>query len=90
MNGREASSGKYLPGVSGNPSGRPSGSKGLAAYINAQTSDGHEITDFMLSVMRGEAVVNKLMFHWNTVDVHPVNTKRNPCPMRPGGRREGQ
>ena len=56
MNDREVASGKFIPGVSGNPNGRPAGSKGLAAYINEQTSNGHEITDFMLGVMRGEAV----------------------------------
>lgn len=40
-------SGKFLPGVSGNPAGRP---KSLSRYIREQTSDGEKIADFFLQV----------------------------------------
>ena len=54
---------------------------GHAFFVLADVPNAHAINDVMIETE---------MFHWNTVDVHPVNTKRNPCPMRPGGRREGQ
>ena len=43
--------GKFLPGHSGNPGGRPAG---LATLIRETTNDGQELVDFMLSVFRGE------------------------------------
>ena len=43
----------FAPGVSGNPLGRPKGSAGLAALINAETNGGHELVTFALKVLRG-------------------------------------
>ena len=43
--------GRFLPGVSGNPGGRP---LGFAAEIREQTRDGAELIEFMLAVFRGE------------------------------------
>ena len=37
--------------MSGNPGGRP---QGLGKYIRAQTINGEELVDLMLSVLRGE------------------------------------
>ncbi|MFP6716197.1 MAG: hypothetical protein VCB82_01685 [Alphaproteobacteria bacterium] len=43
--------GRFLAGQSGNPGGRP---VGFHNYIQERTSDGSELTDFVLSVFRGE------------------------------------
>ena len=43
--------GRFLAGKSGNPGGRP---VGFHNYIQERTSDGSELTDFVLSVFRGE------------------------------------
>lgn len=43
--------GRFAPGVSGNPGGRP---KGIAAKIREKTNDGDEMIDLFLRVMRGE------------------------------------
>ena len=40
-----------MPGQSGNPGGRPAG---FHNYIQERTGDGSELTDFVLSVFRGE------------------------------------
>ena len=43
--------GRFLAGQSGNPGGRP---VGFHNYIQERTGDGSELTDFVLSVFRGE------------------------------------
>ena len=43
--------GRFRPGESGNPGGRP---RGLASQIRECTSDGEELVDFYLAVFRGE------------------------------------
>ena len=43
--------GRFLAGHSGNPSGRQ---KGFRAYIQESTAEGNDLTDFVLSVFRGE------------------------------------
>ena len=48
--------GRFVPGQSGNPGGRP---VGFHNYIQERTSDGSELTDFVLSVFRDENVSNK-------------------------------
>jgi len=42
--------GRFLPGQSGNPGGRPVGFHN----IQQRTADGNDLTDFVLSVFRGE------------------------------------
>ena len=42
--------GRFAPGNSANPGGRP---KGLAHLVREQTHDGEELVRFMLSVLRG-------------------------------------
>ena len=44
--------GRFLPGVSGNPGGRPT--SGLATMIRDATEDGAELVTFMMSIFRGE------------------------------------
>lgn len=44
-------SGRFLPGVSGNPGGRPVGLSGL---IREATDEGSELVKFMLALFRGE------------------------------------
>ena len=48
--------GRFLAGRSGNPGGRP---MGFHSYIQERTSDGSELTDFVLSVFRDENASNK-------------------------------
>ena len=48
--------GRFVPGQSGNPGRRP---VGFHKYIQERTSDGSELTDFVLSVFRDENVSNK-------------------------------
>ena len=48
--------GRFLAGQSGNPGGRP---VGFHNYIQERTSDGSDLTDFVLSVFRDENVSNK-------------------------------
>lgn len=43
--------GRFKPGRSANPGGRP---KGLARRVRELTSDGEEIVDVMLRILRGE------------------------------------
>ena len=43
--------GRSLAGQSGNPGGRP---VGFHSYIQQRTADGNALTDFVLSVFRGE------------------------------------
>jgi Family of unknown function (DUF5681) len=42
-------SGRFLPGASGNPTGRP---KSFAAIVQAETKDGAELVAYMLGVLR--------------------------------------
>lgn len=44
-------SGRFLPGNSGNPGGRPVGLSGL---IREATDEGSELVEFMLGLFRGE------------------------------------
>lgn len=43
--------GRFLPGNTANPAGRP---KGLAAMVQAETRDGAEVVAYMLRVLRDE------------------------------------
>ena len=43
--------GRFVPGQSGNPSGRP---KAFRAYIKESTADGTDLIEFVLSVFRGD------------------------------------
>ena len=43
--------GRFLAGQSGNPSGRP---KAFRAYIKESTADGTDLKEFVLSVFRGD------------------------------------
>ena len=43
----------WKPGHSGNPSGRPRGTRDLAGYVLESTDDGRELIDSLLSIVRG-------------------------------------
>ena len=57
--GVRAADGRFLPGISGNPAGRPRG-QALVARIRDETRDGVEIVDFVLSLFRDPTEVPKL------------------------------
>jgi len=43
----------WQPGQSGNPSGRPRGTRDLAGYVLETTDGGKELVDALLSIVRG-------------------------------------
>jgi len=43
----------WLPGQSGNPSGRPKGTRDLAGYVLETTDGGKELVDALVSIARG-------------------------------------
>ena len=44
----------WKPGQSGNPSGRPKGSRDLTGYVLEATDGGKELVDALLSIVRGD------------------------------------
>jgi hypothetical protein len=63
--------GKFAPGTSGNPGGRP---KGLAAYIRERTGGGRDCVDAMVSIMDGSMRVEDVV----VADGCPVTVTREP------------
>ena len=43
----------WQPGQSGNPSGRPKGTRDLAGYVLETTDGGKELVDALMSIVRG-------------------------------------
>ena len=43
----------WKPGQSGNPSGRPKGTRDLAGYVLETTDGGKELVDALVSIARG-------------------------------------
>ena len=43
----------WQPGQSGNPSGRPKGTRDLAGYVLETTDGGKELVDALVSIARG-------------------------------------
>ena len=43
----------WKPGQSGNPSGRPKGTRDLAGYVLESTGGGKELVDALVSIARG-------------------------------------
>ena len=43
----------WRPGQSGNPSGRPKGTRDLAGYVLETTDGGKELVDALVSIARG-------------------------------------
>ena len=44
----------WKPGQSGNPSGRPRGTRDLAGYVLETTDGGKELVDALVSIVRGD------------------------------------
>jgi hypothetical protein len=50
------SKGLFKKGVSGNPSGRPKGAKGLAKYVRKMIgADGNKLVDAMVTIVEGKS-----------------------------------
>ena len=52
-NNRENNLSPWQPGQSGNPSGRPRGTRDLAGYVLETTDGGKELVDALVSIARG-------------------------------------
>ena len=52
-NNQENNLSPWKPGQSGNPSGRPKGTRNLAGYVLEATGGGKELVDSLLSIDRG-------------------------------------
>ena len=52
-NNQENNLSPWKPGQSGNPSGRPKGTRDLAGYVLETTDGGKELIDSLLSIVRG-------------------------------------
>ena len=52
-NNAENSLSPWQPGQSGNPSGRPKGTRDLAGYVLETTDGGRELVDALVSIARG-------------------------------------
>ena len=52
-NNRDNNLSPWKPGQSGNPSGRPRGTRDLAGYVLETTDGGKELVDSLLSIARG-------------------------------------
>ena len=52
-NNQENNLSPWQPGQSGNPSGRPKGTRELAAYVLETTDGGKELVDALVSIARG-------------------------------------
>ena len=52
-NNQENNLSPWQPGQSGNPSGRPRGTRDLAGYVLETTDGGKELVDALLSIARG-------------------------------------
>ena len=52
-NNQENNLSPWQPGQSGNPSGRPKGTRDLAGYVLESTNGGKELVDALVSIARG-------------------------------------
>ena len=52
-NNQENNLSPWKPGQSGNPSGRPKGTRDLAGYVLETTGGGKELVDALVSIARG-------------------------------------
>ena len=52
-NNQENNLSPWTPGQSGNPSGRPRGTRELAGYVLETTNGGKELVDALVSIVRG-------------------------------------
>ena len=53
----------WQPGQSGNPSGRPKGTRDLAGYVLESTDGGKELVDALVSIARGVDDVSVMWFN---------------------------
>lgn len=62
--------GRFAPGQSGNPSGRPKGAVTLRRYAEARTKSGRELVDQAMAVLKGEES-NTVLWNGEPVEVPP-------------------
>lgn len=59
--------GQFQKGCTPNPSGRPKGFKGMAAYIRKKTRSGEELADFAIEVFKNEEATYTHAQRWDAM-----------------------
>jgi hypothetical protein len=72
----------FMPGRSGNQTGRPRGFTGLAAYIKERTNDGRRLVDFALEILDGKPIDMEMVLQSKEPGGRPsvIHCRQTPPP----------